>query len=248
MKIGLKIYSTNAQSFPKLLQLYESGIIQYAEVYIVPDQFDSKSLAVLKEIPIIFHAPNFNHHFSFTRDDKVFRTALKTIHRFVDFFEEKRIIIHPGYVVSGTDNISTLIDKISNHPWLDIILENVPAVGLDNRTRMVASSADDIKRVLQKTHTKFCLDFGHAAAAARFYGIETIEFTQTLLQLQPYMFHISDAYDQVIDSHLPLGEGSLPLKDFRQMIQDQYVSLETPKKDFLTLTEDIENIRRLNAL
>lgn len=248
MKIGLKIYSTNSQSFPILVQLYKSGLIKYVEIYIVPGHFHSESLSILKGIPIIFHAPNYNHGFSFTRDDQVFKTSLATIEKFVDFFQEKRIIIHPGYILSRTDSVATLIKSIRKHTWLDIILENVPAIALDNKTKLVASSVEEFGTVLKETKVKFCLDFGHAAAAARFYSVNKIKFIKKLMRFTPYMFHICDSHDQDTDSHLHLGEGDMPLETFRKMIHDEYVSLETPKKDFLTLAEDIENIKTLNAL
>jgi sugar phosphate isomerase/epimerase len=248
MNIGLKIYSTNTESFPKLFELFQSGIIKYVELYIVPGQFQPEVLSLLKRVPIIFHAPNYNHHFSITRKDKTFQTAMSTIEKFVDFFQENKIIIHPGYILSPTDNPETLIKTMGQYPWLDFILENVPAIALDHQKGMVASSLDDFKMVLHKTKAKFCLDFGHAAAAAKFYGIETITFVRKLLELTPYMFHICDAHDQDTDSHLHLGEGDLPLKVFKQMIKNEYVSLETPKTNFSTLAEDIENIKRLKQL
>jgi len=221
MKIGLKIWSINYDSFNKLAEFHKNGLIDYVELYIVPNSFDEEKLKPLLGIPIIFHAPNFYHKFSLCQKDKIFEDSLKTIRKFVDFFKEKRIIFHPGVILEEEeDDIEKTIDGINSlKDQLDIILENVPKIGYQVNVQLLAAIPDEFKKVLKSTGVKSCLDLGHAIASANHYRRDPIEFIKEFISFGPYMIHISDGdYSSVEDSHQHLGEGDYPLKELVKMI------------------------------
>jgi deoxyribonuclease IV len=247
MKIGLKIWSTNTNSFNKLREFYEKKLIDYVELYIIPNSFDADRLKILKDVPVIFHAPDFINGFNIRIRNKVFYEVLKTIDEFSDFFQNKRIIIHPGY--DRQENISkkeTLISfKILKEKQYDIIIENLPKIGIGGNLYLYGSNKEEIKKIITEIDCKFCLDFGHAICAANYYKIEPIKFIKKLLELKPFMFHLSDGdLNSLEDKHLSFGDGDFPIKKLLDFVKNEYISLETPKKeDLLNLSEDLKNIK-----
>ncbi len=252
VRLGLKIWSINQESFTKLAEFLSDGLIDYVELYIVPGTFDGVKLEILKDVPVIFHAPNYNHGFSITNKDMTYHESIKTIRRFTEFFGKNKIIFHPGYVLDKKrDTVQSLVMNIKGlMPELDIILENVPAVGYENNIPLVISRPEEYREVLDKTGCRFCLDIGHAIAASNTHGRKMMGFVRDFLGLGPYMFHLSDSRkDKEVDEHLHLGDGDLPLRDLvRQIPEGAYLSLETPKTDFLNLSEDLENLKKLRRL
>ncbi len=251
-RLGLKIWSINQESFTKLAQFCRKRLIDYVELYIVPGSFDEKKLSALRGIPIIFHGPTYNQNFSITNKDRVFSESIDSIRKFASFFDEKRIIFHPGYVMDKKrDNIQGLIENLGElMQEFEIILENAPALGYKDNIRLVISRPEDYDEVIKKTGCRFCLDFGHAVAASNTHRIDMMEFVRQFQKLAPYMYHLSDSRkEKEVDEHLHLGEGDLPLKELVGLIPEgAYLSLETPKTDFLNLSEDLENLKKLRRL
>jgi endonuclease IV len=246
--IGLKIWTTNTESFPRLRELYDKKDIDYVELYIVPGSF-SKQLGLLKGIPLILHAPNFNHGFSVTADNEEFASGIDTAKQVSEFFGEKRIIFHPGYIQNENDSIGRLIKVLAKLPF-DIILENVPRKGYKGKVMLLIHKPEEYMRVINETGCKFCLDLGHAIAAANTEHLVGIEYIREFMALRPYMFHISDGnYNEETDSHLGLGQGSYPLQDMINLLPEgAIISLETPKSDFQTLRQDVYNLSILRDL
>jgi endonuclease IV len=65
--------------------------------------------------------------------------------------------------------------------------------------------------------------------------------------LDPYMCHISDGiYSSDIDNHKHFGEGDFPLKDLLSFLRPGTpITLETPKKDYINLKEDLKNLKKI---
>jgi deoxyribonuclease IV len=246
MKIGLKIWSTNTESFVKLKEFYEQKIIDYVELYIIPNSFDETKLEILKNIPIIFHAPDFINGFNVRVRDKVFYDVLKTIDLFINFFQTKTIIFHPGYDLKENIDYKETLEsfKLLKDKRYDLIIENMPKVGIGGNVFLYGTNKNEIDKIINEINCKFCLDFGHAICSANYYKINKIKFIEKLLELKPFMFHLSDGFfNSIEDMHLSLGEGNYPIDKFIKYIKKQYITLETPKKDdFLELKEDLENI------
>lgn len=248
MKIGLKIWSINKEAFPKLREFYSKGLIQYVEMLIVPGSFDKEALSPLIGIPMLFHAPEHQYNFRINCKDKAFTEASSTIRQFIRHFDEQRIIIHPGYNKAGESfGVDDVIKNIKTLRGVEPIIENVPDKAVVGGLTLIASTPEDIKKILLQTRAKFCLDFGHAVASANFHKQEPLECISAYLALNPLMFHVSDGnFSSSVDSHLDLGAGNYPLKDMLGLVDnDSMITLETPKKDFLNLHEDMANLMRL---
>jgi len=243
--IALKIYSTNTESFPMLKQLLKQGIIDYIELYIVP----GSDVPDLKGLPLIYHAPNFNHSFSITNHDDVYNRSIETIREHIKVLGNNPIIFHPGCIQDPEqDNVEQLISTIRELKF-DIILENVPKKGYNVDLNLLIHKPEEYEEVIRETGVKFCLDVGHAVAAARTEAADPIDFIKKFMALKPYMYHVCDSnINEEHDSHLPIGEGNIPLGDIMKLIGDARMTLETPRKDYINLTDDIENIRKLKSL
>jgi deoxyribonuclease IV len=250
MKLGLKIWSTNKESFSKLKEFYDSKLIDYVELYIIPNSFDENSLKSLKNIPIMFHAPDFINGFNIRVRNKVFFDVLETIDKFMDFFETKKIIVHPGYDVENTISAEETIKsfKILKEKGYDIILENLPKIGIGKEIFLFGSNKEELQEIIKEINCKFCLDFGHAICASNYYKENQIKFIEDLMNLKPYMFHLSDGdFNSQEDKHLSFGEGNFPIEQLKKFIKTEFLSLETPKKeDLKNLSEDLKNINKLN--
>jgi RimJ/RimL family protein N-acetyltransferase/endonuclease IV len=250
-KIGIKMWSSNAQSYPALASLYCEGIIDYVELYIIPGSFNEKLLVPLKDIPLIFHAPHTSHQFSLSRKDSHYRETISTIRKYVDYFKENRIIFHPPDLRRNErgELHKTILALRDLSSWLDIIIETMPRQGIHG-SRMLGADPAQFARMVKSMHAKVCLDFGHTFAAANFYKKEPISFVKQFLAFRPFMYHVADNdAASSVDGHLNLGDGSLPLKKLLGFVNPPaYVSLETPKKDFVALSEDLENLRLLQKL
>jgi endonuclease IV len=250
-KIGLKIWSINYSSFQTLLKLYRNKIIDYVELYVVPCSFDEYRLKPLKNIPLIFHAP-VSHNFNLSIKNKRFNEAVAELERFRDYFNEKRVIFHPGNLTGDEKNDfkKTILNLIRLKKKFTPILENVPRLGIDNKLIMLAAKPNEFKQILKETKVSFCLDFSHAFAASNYYKENPLNYIERLFALNPLMFHICDnIYTSRIDQHLHIGDGNLPLDKLLSLVPDTaMLCLETPKKDFKWLKEDIENLNKLKNI
>lgn len=246
MKLGLKIWSINHQSFEKLDEFFQKGLIDYVELYTYPDSFDASALSPLKKLPLIFHAPTFPHGMNLASPFREIKALIQDIRQYTSFFQENKIIFHPG-VMQGSMRKS-LENTISNLNYLknefDIILENVPAIGIDDKSVMVGATPWDFMQIKNETQVKSCLDFGHAINSANYHQTDPFEYIEQFLREEPFMFHLSDGnFDSHIDVHLHYHQGSFPLERIVSFLPGTaIISLETPKKDFKNLSEDHSNL------
>ena len=90
----------------------------------------------------------------------------------------------------------------------------------------------------------FCLDLGHATAAAAGLGLDYIEHIKGFLALKPNYFHLQDtATNLTTDQHLHFGQGSmdLPLL-FKLLPKGAMLCLETAN-DIEGSLRDIEFLK-----
>src|SRR3989338_1214594 len=258
MKLGVKIWSDNFDSFQAIQKLNSGKLVDYAEIYVIPGTFDANKLKDIRNVPVIFHAPHTSHGFNIVGRDKSFSNAVQTIKQFADYFGEKRVIVHPGV---SFDIVSTPEQNISGYKILEdagikLIIENMPRIGIDGKSILFGSTPSELKLLLSAVKSDLCVDIGHAICAANYYKKDPLSFIDEFLGLNPFMFHFCDGdYASVTDVHKSLGEGNFPLtkiltkltsrKDKKELI----ISLETPKKgDLRGLSEDLKNIARLRGI
>jgi len=249
-RVGVKIFTSNKESFGRLKEFYEKDIIDYVELYIVPGIVDKKSLYILKGIPIIFHAPNINHGFNLRDKNTTFKKSIQTLEEISKYLGEKSIIFHPGLEAGENDieNITNTLIELGMK--FDIILENMPKKPVHGDREIIGSSYDEFVEIIRKTEVRFCIDIGHTIYSANHYGVDALEYLQKFIDQGPFMFHIGDGdFSGSSDVHKHLGEGDFPLFDIiAKLPKFSMVTLETPKTDFKLLSEDLENLQRLKDI
>jgi len=249
-RIGLKIYTSNMESFRKLREFYEKKIINYVELYIVPEVIDTQSLDILKEIPVIFHAPNINHDFNLRDENQVLEESLNTLREISNYLNEKKVIFHPG-LESGEDDIEHIIATLKELAQdYDIVLENMPKKPIKGNRNLIASNYNEFADIVKETGVKFCVDIGHAIYSANHYEEDALDYILRFIKLGPFMFHLGDGdFSNLSDVHKHFTEGDFPLKKIVEMIPyGSTITIETPKSDFVLLSEDLANLQKLKNL
>ncbi len=245
IKYGLKLWSINRDYFPQAVNFYKKGLIDFVELYIVPNTFQYKEFNVLKNIPIQIHAPHALHGFNiFQLDKERIRLFKSQVIKAADFLNAKYIILHAGV---GNDpeifkkNIAKIYDK-------RIIIENKPKWGLNNKI-CFGYSYSQLKVIKEKRRLNICLDVGHAIKSAISQKKDYKKYLRILIKaLKPNYFHICDGFlKNEKDEHLNMGEGDFDLKWIKGQITQLtnkhmvYLLFETPKKNN-DLQNDIKNI------
>nr|WP_281069431.1 TIM barrel protein [Methanococcus voltae] len=161
----------------------------------------------------------------------------------------KEMIVHPGYdskeYITSEETIKSF--SILKDNDYNIIIENMPKIGISKDTFLFGTTRQELQEVISEIDCKFCLDFGHAICSSNYHKINYMEFITDLMKLDPFMFHISDGYlNSLEDNHLSFTEGDFPIKELVNLVDNKFITLETPKKnDFMGLSEDLKNINIL---
>lgn len=235
MKIGLKLWSSNTDFYLKeAKRLYEEGIYDYIELYIVPETLETLSKWKQLKIPYIIHNPHFAHGFNLAKREAKERNKeiyLQT-KRFADELNAQYIIFHGG--IDGTAE-ETASQLCSFHE-ARTLLENKPFVALPNKMGgnfCRGATYDELSSILNVVGCGFCLDIGHAVCSANSQNKEPYDFIKELLTLKPNMFHLSDVSDMKspYDAHPHLGTGELDIARLKKEIfpESAIISVETNK-------------------
>jgi len=239
MKIGIKLYNPDFR--------YLKKIIDYVDFIELTAQ-RGKDYSFLKDfdIPFTLH----NEHWAFgvnPANSKLHERNIESTAFSLDLanrINAKFIVIHPGFIEKYHCSRKTAMDFLKE---LDsrFVVENMPGrLPLHMKAETIGAKFEDIRKILQVTGKRFCLDFGHAAATACILGIDHVEFISKVLKLKPAYFHISDSNtESKTDEHLHLGMGNLNIRAFKNMIpSDSWVVIET-FPDFEQQLKDITFMR-----
>ena len=268
-KRGLKLWSVNTDYYyNEAIRLYNEGIYDYIELYIVPDTLDTlpkwKRVNEWNKIPFIIHNAHFAQGFNLAKKEKEERNidVYKQTKQFADELNAKYIIFHGG--IDGDIRETAVQLALFNEPRA--LIENKPFVALPNRMGgefCRGYNLDEIKLVMDTAGCGFCLDFGHAICAANSIYDKTphptplpqgareqfiYEYCEQFLKLKPNMFHLTDLDDitSPYDSHLHLGTGQLDFNKILPMIPEgSYVTFETNKNSKENLDDFIEDMEWL---
>ena len=232
MQLGLKTSCKDTQYTERILSLFNEGIFQYIELFIIPQTFNDffnywKSLS----IPIIIHAPHSyaGMNLSLIGQRDYNKSILEETFRYADILDAEYIIFHSG--LDG--NIDETINQL--RPFADsrCLVENKPAIGL-NDEKCIGSIPEEIKHIMRELNCGFCLDFGHAICAANTHKYDPFEFINSFMDIIPSMFHLTDGdYKSEYDSHLHYKEGDYPLSDIINLIPDNAKVTNEAKNDKL---------------
>ncbi|MCK5107707.1 MAG: sugar phosphate isomerase/epimerase [Nanoarchaeota archaeon] len=219
MKLGLKIFYK--KDYETIKPLFDK--IDFLEVMALEGE-DYSFLKNWKK-PIVVHCMhtglgiNFANPLNFSKNRSALRFAIKL----ADEFNAKYIIVHAGEKESGfcaEVNIGHFLQKYDSR----VLIENSI---YKQKFERYYFDYNGIKRVMEAADKKLCLDFEHAAKSAVQIDAGIIKFVKDLIGLNPVYFHICDG-DGKEKEHLYLGEGNLPLKEFKELIpKDAWVLIET---------------------
>ena len=251
--IGLKLWSTNTGAYFKEAQrLYEQGIYDYLELYIVPDTLETLPLWQQLKIPYVIHNPHSAQGFNLA--DKNKRESNRHIYeqskRFADALNAEYIIFHGG---KDGDIKETVLQLSAFHEPRSLI-ENLPVYPLPHSPfkHCRGATCEELLFVKNETHCGFCLDFGHAICSANAQGKKPFDFLKELMDLEPKMFHLSDLADfhSFYDSHAHLGTGTLDIATLKHEIlpPNTKISIETEKRlpeSLQDFADDVAYFRKL---
>ncbi len=245
-KFGLKLWSNNDNYISEALRLYEKGIYQYIELYIVPDTFNYYA-GKWKDIsiPYVIHAPHSGHGMNLAERKCINENILMAneAKKFADILYAEKIIFHPG--IGG--QINETVFQLAELNEQRAVVENKPYFSIYDKSICNGYSFEDIKYVIENTNVGFCLDISHAIFAANAQKKEPLYCLSLFNSLKPCIYHISDGdYNSVEDKHLNLGDGNFTMSNLITFIKySNLITVETYKHSKHNLNDFINDIEYL---
>lgn len=233
-KIGLKLWNVNIDFYLHEAQkLYENGVFDYIELYIVPN-----NLSTLKEweklsIPFDIHAPHFAHHMNLSKKEcaNSNRAFYDEVKIFANALNTNCIVFHGG---AGGDYKETA-RQLKSFNDSRIFIENKPYLTLPFVTEdfYVGSRCEEIEYIKKTVDCKFCLDIGHAICAANAFAVNPYSYIKQMMKMNPERIHLSDIdINTTMDNHLNYGNGGVDFDRLLKIIpQDVSITIETMKKE-----------------
>ncbi len=252
-KYGLKLWSRNTDFyFDEAKKLYQKGIYDYIELYVVAETLKSLEKWKTLDIPFIIHAPHFAHGFNLAKEEKL-QSNLKIyeeVKTFADELSSQYIIFHGG--IDG--DIEQTAKQLKSFQEPRALIENKPLKALPNKMNgefCRGYNLDEIKYVMNEVNCGFCLDFGHAICSANSQKIDPYEYVESFFELNPKMFHLTDVNDisSEFDSHPHLGKGELDIKKILKLLpKNAIITVETIKNHKENLDDFVEDMKCLKSL
>ncbi len=252
IKTGLKLWSTNIDNYLLLSKkLYEKGLFDYIELYVVPDTLCNIEKWRELNIPFDIHAPHSAHGMNLSLKSNL-ENNLKLydeVKIYADKLDARYIVFHGG---SGGDykECAYQLKKINDRRAL---IENKPYDTLKfvKAKRYTGSMPCEIKYIIDNANCKFCLDIGHAICCANSFNMDIFEFIKEFSLLEPLKLHLSDIDIKTkLDMHLNYGRGSLDFSKLLYLFKKvKDITIETPKTSKENLDDfikDVEFLRKLN--
>jgi len=248
-RFGLKLWSNNENYVKEAIRLFEKGVYQYIEIYMLPGT-EKKMVDMWKglEIPYIVHAPHYQAGLNLAKKESWeanFKLITET-QKFADSLTADKIIVHPG--IAGDIKETARQLKEINEPRL--LVENKPYYAIFDGLICNGTSPEEIEFVMKEAGIGCCLDIGHAFCAARGLKKEPMEFLKDFFGLQPEMFHLTDGdYSSEYDRHDHIGKGNYDMKSIMKLIpQGKRVTVETVKDSKESLTDFEEDIKAIKGM
>lgn len=249
-KIGLKLWSINTDYYyDEAIRLYNDGVFDYIELYVVPDSLDTIKKWKTMNIPFIIHAPHFAHNVNLADINKF--EYNKQIYNQV---EEFRIGLNAEYTIvhSGIEgNVDEVVRQLGIIQPKNILIENKPyRAPLGEKKLCRGYSIEEVLKIIKEIGCGFCLDIGHAICSANSLGEEPYTYLENFNKLNPVMYHISGNYiDSSVDKHLHLNQGSYDYQKIFNIIKDgKYISIETNKDSKLNLNDFMKDVLWLKQI
>ena len=248
-RFGLKLWSNNGNYVKEAIRLYEKGVYQYIEIYMLPGT-DKKMIDIWKglNIPYVVHAPHFKEGLNLAKRESrdMNRRLIEETRKFADSLSAENIIVHPG--IAGDIEETAMQIKEINDPRL--LIENKPYYAIVDDLVCNGATLEDIEFVMKEAGIGCCLDIGHAFCAARGLKKEPMEFLEGFLALKPEMLHLTDGdYESVYDRHDHIGKGNYNMNAILKLIpQGRRITVETIKESKESLADFEEDIKMIKGM
>lgn len=239
-KIGLKLWNINTDYYyDEAIKLYNDGVFDYIELYVVPGYLDLIQKWKNINIPFDIHAPHFAHKMNLSKNE--FKEdnydKYKEVKEYADSLNADAIVFHGG---AGGDYRETA-KQLSEFKDNRTIIENKPynTLSFVNEDYYVGSKYEELKYIIDNVGCGFCLDIGHAVCSANSQHIDPYEYIEKLVTLNPKRIHLSDIdTSSKYDQHLNYGQGSLDFKRILNIIpKDINITIETTKSSKTSLVD-----------
>ena len=247
-KIGLKLWNINTDYYyDAAKELYNEGIFDYIELYVVPGHTDLIDKWKKLNIPFDIHAPHFAHSMNLSKVEYKEDNYKKYIEvkEYADELNADIIVFHGGI---GGDYKETA-EQIKSFNDSRILIENKPIRPLKsiNGELCVGAKFDELKYIIDKSNCKFCLDIGHAVCSANSQNCNPYDYIKLLVSLNPLRIHLSDIHiDSLMDEHLNYGEGNLDFRKVLNIIPNNInITIETNKSSKSNLDDYARDARFL---
>lgn len=231
-KIGLKLWNINTDYYyDEAIHLYNDGIFDYIELYIVPGYLNLIDKWKDIGIPFDIHAPHFAHNMNLSKIEYEKDNYAKYVEvkEYADKLNADIIVFHGG--ING--DYKETARQIKNFEDSRILIENKPyqPLKMTEDNKCVGSKFEEIKYIMEESGCGFCLDIGHAICAANSQGIEPYINIEKLAKLNPKRLHLSDIdTTSKFDRHLNYGKGNLDFKKILSIVsKDINITIETNK-------------------
>jgi deoxyribonuclease-4 len=226
---GLKLWSPNTELINEIRRVYDQGLFEYIELYVVPGTFD-KTIATWRDlaIPYMLHCPHSKHDFNLAKKELRGSNAevFKEVQQFADALNVTKIVVHSG----NAGPLSEAVFQIQQLNEKRILIENKPKYGMEGQI-CVGISPEEISTILKETSlSDFVLDFSHAICAANGNKIDPDQYIRQFISMRPAVFHIGDGLSNgTQDVHYHFGEGDFDIAKILSYIpENAQVTIETP--------------------
>lgn len=252
---GLKLWSINTDFYyDEAVRLYDKGVFDYIELYVVPDTLITLKKWRELKIPFLIHAPHSVHGFNLAdREMKSSNYGMYLqVKEFADALEADYIIFHGG--LNGC--VEEVSEQLAGFCEERSLIENKPLKPLPHGYygECRGCCLNELQHIISVSNCGFCLDVGHGVCAANSLGVEPYDFIKKLSSLKPRLYHLTDVgeIDAEYDSHVHLGAGELDFKRvFGMIFKGNCITIETEKSDGVKLDDfeqDISYIKNYISL
>ena len=253
IKIGLKFGISACAYLEPARLLRERNGFDFLELF-VNGPFNAVMADTWKsfQVPIVLHAPHSAAGMNPALPElfEANRVKIRDVADWSAALNPRSIVYHGGSVgtIEETGRQLSLLKKEYPAAFRNGLIENKPVKGL-GKEKCLGTDRNELKYLMETVGLGFCLDFGHALCAAVSLKCDASEYFQTLRELKPELYHLSDSFQGAeTDSHLHLGQGNLDIADLvRQIPENGWVTLETLKSNSDNLddfVQDAEFVRK----
>ncbi len=238
--------------------LFEKGVIDFAEIYLVPDSFSLADFDIFKKknVPVNLHAPHTTHNFDvFDLNEKSLDIWENQVLKTADYLQSQFIVVHPG--VGESKEI--FLQESSKIKDPRVLMESMIKIGFvgvkEGGVMCFGYSKEELEFINKECGFEICFDVCHSLASAVWQKINPYDFIGGLIKiLNPFYFHLSGGFlDSEADKHLNIWEGNFDFKWLKKELallasqQDVYLVFETPKIG-KGLENDVRNIEYFKGL